>query len=126
MKATLWILFVIALCAAVYFTNFADLSGTTEIISRAVSGVVALATGPAQPRSHSCSPPLPAGASSSEESVPRPRWHSRPDNREWCTVEEDLEVDARRGRRGGDLLRLSGVHPVAMVHLAVVNSGPRQ
>jgi len=45
MKATLWILFVIALCAAVYFTNFADLSGTASIISRVVSGVVALATG---------------------------------------------------------------------------------
>jgi hypothetical protein len=45
MKATLWILLVIALCAAVYFTNFSDLSGTTAIISRAVSAVVAAAAG---------------------------------------------------------------------------------
>ncbi|SEK65791.1 hypothetical protein [Streptacidiphilus jiangxiensis] len=45
MKATLWILLVIALGAAVYFTNFSDLSGATAIISRAVSGVVAVATG---------------------------------------------------------------------------------
>lgn len=45
MKAALWILLVIALCAAVYFTNFSDLSGTTAIISRAVSAVVAAAAG---------------------------------------------------------------------------------
>ncbi len=45
MKATLWILFVIALCAAVYFTNFADLSGTTSVLTRVVSGVVAVAAG---------------------------------------------------------------------------------
>ncbi|WP_430335974.1 hypothetical protein [Rhodococcus sp. ACT016] len=45
MKATLWILLVIALCATVYFTNFSDLSGTTAIISRAVSAVVAAAAG---------------------------------------------------------------------------------
>ncbi|WP_160311169.1 hypothetical protein [Streptacidiphilus anmyonensis] len=45
MKATLWTLLVIALGAAVYFTNFSDLSGATAIISRAASGVVAVVSG---------------------------------------------------------------------------------
>lgn len=45
MKTTLSILLVIALCAAVYFTNFSDLSGTTAIISRVASAVVAAAAG---------------------------------------------------------------------------------
>ncbi|MFD5462752.1 hypothetical protein ACFWIQ_07970 [Kitasatospora sp. NPDC127059] len=45
MKATLWILLVIALCAAVYLTNFSDLAGAAAIISRAVAGVVAVASG---------------------------------------------------------------------------------
>ncbi|GAA1974662.1 hypothetical protein [Kitasatospora viridis] len=45
MKATLWILLVIALGAAVYLTNFSDLSGSAAIISRAVAGLVTIATG---------------------------------------------------------------------------------
>ncbi|MFF2410063.1 hypothetical protein [Streptomyces sp. NPDC058092] len=45
MKALLWILFVAACAAAVYFTNFGDLTGTTSILARVASAVVAIGSG---------------------------------------------------------------------------------
>ncbi|WEH37754.1 hypothetical protein PZB75_22090 [Streptomyces sp. AM 4-1-1] len=45
MKPMLWILLVAALAAGLYFTNFADLTGTTSILARVGSGVVAIGAG---------------------------------------------------------------------------------
>ncbi|MFI6724815.1 hypothetical protein NRF20_10715 [Streptomyces sp. R-74717] len=45
MKAMLWTLFVAALAAAVYFTNFGDLTGTTSILARVAAAVVAVGSG---------------------------------------------------------------------------------
>jgi uncharacterized membrane protein YhiD involved in acid resistance len=45
MKATLWTLLVVALGAAVYFTNFSHLSGGADVATRVVSGVVAVGAG---------------------------------------------------------------------------------
>ncbi|MFG2629382.1 hypothetical protein [Streptomyces sp. NPDC048473] len=45
MKAMLWTLFVAALAAAVCFTDFSDLTGTTSILARVAGAVVAVGSG---------------------------------------------------------------------------------
>ncbi len=45
MKATFWVLLVVALSASVYLTNFADFSGSTSVIARVGSGVVSVGAG---------------------------------------------------------------------------------